>query len=134
LAWCPGVDPTVLPLAVAYLDAVVWSLPPLLHATCRRYLQAMGVVRLVTIALIVSNATNAAADWVPVYGGLGVPALGVVVSGWSTVLARTCMVLVPAIVVLRDGPERWGGLLQMSLRPDWGVLDTGAIPLHAIAR
>ena len=36
------------------------SLPPLLvHTACRRYLQAIGVVRPVMVALIVANAVNA---------------------------------------------------------------------------
>jgi MATE family multidrug resistance protein len=118
-----GVDPAVLPLAVAYLDAVVWSLPPLLlHTACRRYLQAMGVVRPVTLALIVANGINAAANWVLVYGRLGAPALGVVGSGWSTVLARVCMALIPAVAVLLDGRERWAGLPRISLWPDRNVL------------
>ena len=54
-----GLDPSVLVLTRPYLDVVTWSvLPLLLYATFRRYLQGMGVVRPVMIALVTANITN----------------------------------------------------------------------------
>ena len=48
-----GLEPSVLALTRPYLDVVNWSvLPLLLYAAFRRYLQGMGVVRPVMIALI----------------------------------------------------------------------------------
>ena len=82
--------------------------PALLHTACRRYLQAMGVVRPVMIALIVANAVNAAANWVLVYGRLGIPPLGVAGSGWSTVLAVAPAI--PAGFILIDDRRRQAGL------------------------
>ncbi len=118
-----GVDRAVVPMAVAYLDAVVWSLPLLLiHTACRRYLQAIGVVRPLMIALIVANAVNAAANWVLVYGHLGAPALGVSGSGWATVLARLSMVAITVAAVLIDGRRGRAGPLAIPLRPDWALL------------
>ena len=90
----------MVPLAIVYLDAVLWSLPSLmLHTACRRYLQATNAVRPVMVALVVANAVKVAANWVLVYGHFGLPALGVAGSGWSTVLARLSMV---AITVARS--------------------------------
>ncbi|MEO8078346.1 MAG: MATE family efflux transporter, partial [Acidobacteriota bacterium] len=41
-----GLSPEVLRLTQPYLDALTWSVPPLLlYASFRRYLQAMGIVR-----------------------------------------------------------------------------------------
>jgi MATE family multidrug resistance protein len=118
-----GVDPGVVPLSVAYIDAVVWSLPPLLlHTACRRYLQAMNVVRPMMVALIVANVVNAAANWVLVYGNLGVRPLGVAGSGWATVMARVCMAAIPlAAVVFHDRRYRTG-LFRTPLQPDWALL------------
>ncbi len=64
-AWpvCSGdgvCTPTVLELTRPYLDAVTWSLPPLLlYSAFRRYLQGMGVVRPIMVALVTANIVNA---------------------------------------------------------------------------
>jgi MATE family multidrug resistance protein len=118
-----GLDPAVVPPARAYLGALVWSLPALLlHTACRRYLQAMGAVRPVAVALIVANLINVAGNWVLVYGHLGAPRLGVAGSGWATVLARIGMAAVLIAAVLeRDRGER-AALARTSLRPDWALL------------
>ena len=56
-----GLDPAVYRLSRPYLDVLVWSVAPLLlYATFRRYLQGMGVVRPVMIALVTANVTNVA--------------------------------------------------------------------------
>ncbi len=48
-----GVDPTVVALTQPYLNVLTWSVVPLLlYATFRRYLQGMGVVRPIMVALI----------------------------------------------------------------------------------
>ncbi len=85
-----GLDPSVLVLTRPYLDVVTWSvLPLLLYATFRRYLQGMGVVRPVMIALVTANITNVIVNWVLIYGKLGAPAMGVRGAAWATVtLAR----------------------------------------------
>ena len=45
---------------VPYLRALIWSLLPLLlYATLRRYLQALGLVRVVMVALVSANLINA---------------------------------------------------------------------------
>ena len=78
-AWCCRVPVTLLLLGLStllgswglrsrrscrltrpYLDVLAWSVPPLLlYATFRRYLQGMGVVRPVMIALVTANVINA---------------------------------------------------------------------------
>ncbi len=59
-----GLDPAVLQLTQPYLDVLAWSIPPLLlYASFRRYLQGMGVVRPVMIALILANVLNAVVNW-----------------------------------------------------------------------
>ena len=97
-----GFDPAVARLLTPYLTILIWStLPLLLYAALRRYLQAMNVVRPVMFALVSANLVNAAINWVLVYGNLGAPALGVSGSAWATLAARVYMaaVLVGAVVV-----------------------------------
>ena len=99
-AW--GLDRQVLPLTHQYFRVVLWSsLPLLLYAAFRRYLQALTLVRPVMIALVTANVINAVANYVLIYGALGMPALGVAGAAWATVLSRIYMAafLLAAIVL-----------------------------------
>jgi MATE family multidrug resistance protein len=87
-----GLHPEIRVLAGPYLRIVAFgALPLLLYAAARRYLQGVHVVRPIMVALISANAVNAAANWVLIYGRLGMPALGVEGSAWATTLARVYM-------------------------------------------
>lgn len=87
-----GITPSVLLLVKPYLGIVTWSvLPLLLYAAFRRYLQGMGVVRPVMLALLVANLVNVFVNWILIYGNLGAPALGVAGAAWATVLSRLVM-------------------------------------------
>ena len=78
-----GLHPSVLQLTQPYLDILAWSIPPLLlYAAFRRYLQGMGVVRPVMIALVLANVLNAFVNWLLVFGHWGAPAMGVRGSAW----------------------------------------------------
>jgi MATE family multidrug resistance protein len=80
-----GFTGEVLRLVRPYLGVITWSLLPLLlYASFRRYLQAMAIVRPVTIALVSANAINLLAAWALVYGHLGAPALGTTGSALAT--------------------------------------------------
>ena len=84
--------PTVLPLTRSYLEIVAWSLPPLLlYVAFRRYLQALGHVRPVMIALILANLVNAIVNWILIFGRFGAPALGVAGAAYATLLSRWFM-------------------------------------------
>ena len=87
-----GLHPDIHRLAEPYLlVSTAGALPLLLYASFRRYLQGLHVVRPIMFALVSANLVNAAANWVLIYGNLGMPALGVEGSGWATVLARAYM-------------------------------------------
>ncbi|MBZ2180417.1 MAG: MATE family efflux transporter [Acidobacteriota bacterium] len=84
-----GVQPPVRALAGPYIDALAaGTLPLLLYAAFRRFLQATGRVRPVMVALLLANGVNAAANAVLIHGAWGVPAFGVAGSGWATAVAR----------------------------------------------
>jgi multidrug resistance protein, MATE family len=96
----------VLSLTTPYLRVITWSLPPLLLYACfRRYLQALGIVKPVTFALVSANVINAVAAWVLVFGHLGLPALGTTGSAIATLVSRIYLaaVLIAAVVVYDRG-------------------------------
>lgn len=118
-AW--GLHPTVLSLLRPYLDALTWSvLPLLLYAAFRRYLQGMGVVRPVMAALVAANLLNLFANWVLIHGRLGAPALGVAGSAWATVIARIGMAATLLVVILYRERGRKPGVLAPPWRIDRG--------------
>ena len=89
-AW--GLTPSVLVLTRPYLETLSWSVVPLLlYSAFRRYLQGMGVVRPVMLALVSANVINYVANWLLISGEWGFPALGVTGSAWATVFARVMM-------------------------------------------
>jgi MATE family multidrug resistance protein len=99
-----GLDPVVLRLTQPYLDVLAWSIPPLLlYASFRRYLQGMGVVRPVMVALVLANVLNAFVNWLLIFGHWGAPAMGVRGSAWGTVVARLVMAgVLLAVIVYRE--------------------------------
>jgi multidrug resistance protein, MATE family len=120
-AW--GLHADVLVLAQPYVDILAWSvLPLLLYVAFRRYLQGMGVVRPVMIALFAANGLNAIANWILIYGNLGAPAMGVEGAAWATVISRVGMAgFLLGVIVYRERRER-PGLFESSMRVEWGWL------------
>ncbi len=97
-----GLPPAVLPLTQAYLEIVAWSLPPLLlYVAFRRYLQALGIVRPVMVALILANGVNVVVNWTLIFGHFGAPALGVSGAAYATVLSRIFMAAFLLVVIVR---------------------------------
>lgn len=114
-AW--GIHPSVLGLTRSYLDAVTWSLLPLLlYASFRRYLQGMGIVRPVMVALVLANVMNALCNWVFIFGRLGAPALGVRGAAWATVASRLVMAGVLLAVIVYRERGRAPGLFHTPMR------------------
>ena len=109
-----GLHPNVLALTVPFVTVEAWgSLPLLLYAAFRRYLQALGVVRPVMLTLVAANLVNAAANWVLIYGNLGMPAMGVTGSAWATNLARLFMAVSLLFLILRHEHAHKAGLFDV---------------------
>jgi len=119
-----GLHPDVLALTVPFVTVEAWgSLPLLLYAAFRRYLQALGVVRPVMITLVAANLVNAGANWVLIYGNLGMPAMGVTGSAWATNLARVFMAVSLLLLILRHEHTHKVGLFDVPfLRVEWDRL------------
>jgi MATE family multidrug resistance protein len=89
-----GIVAAVAAPAASYLRVLNFStLPLLIYAASRRYLQGVGQVRVVTITFVGANLLNWAGNWMLIYGHWGAPAMGVRGSALSTVVARIFMAL-----------------------------------------
>lgn len=89
-----GITPEVALPAASYLRILTWgTLPLVFYGATRRYLQAVGQVRIVSATIVAGNLLNWFANWILIYGKLGFPALGVNGSALSTVISRIFIAL-----------------------------------------
>ena len=105
-----GINPEVLRETGPYLNALVWSTPPLiLYFALRRYLQGINQVRPIVFALVTANLVNIACNWILDYGNLGAPAMGAVGAGWSTTVARLYMAgVLGGYIIWNESGDRHG--------------------------
>lgn len=114
-----GLDPAVEQLVGPYFSRIVWSiLPLLLYTAFRRYLQAMGLVAPVMVALVSANLINVAANWILVFGHLGAPPLGVDGAAWATCVSRVYLALFLLVAIVRHDRLQRTGLWQAPRRLD----------------
>jgi MATE family multidrug resistance protein len=117
--WLGIVEP-VAGLAGVFTRTLSFStLPLLLYAAFRRYLQALGHVRPVMFVLISANLINWGGNWLLIEGHWGFPALGVAGSALSTCLARVYMAGVLAFFVWWFERRLEPGFANLVRRPDW---------------
>ncbi len=145
-----GIAHSVAAPAGSYLRILtLGTLPLLLYAGVRRYLQGVGEVNVVMVAFVVANVLNWLGDWALIYGKFGCPRMGVDGSAVSTCAARVVM----AVILLgaawwyerrRGHPlfRRWARLSWLKIRqltrlgaPAAGqiVLEVGAWNLATLA-
>ncbi|MDE0830227.1 MAG: MATE family efflux transporter, partial [Vicinamibacterales bacterium] len=118
-----GLDPAVEQLVGPYFSKIVWSiLPLLLYTAFRRYLQAMGLVAPVMMALVSANLINVAANWILVFGHLGAPRLGVDGAAWATCVSRVYLALFLLLAIVRHDRLQRTGLWQAPRRLDMARL------------
>ncbi|MDP1570957.1 MAG: MATE family efflux transporter [Vicinamibacterales bacterium] len=114
-----GFHPEVMPPLQGYFAVVLWStLPLLLYAAFRRYLQGMHIVTPVMFALISANVVNIVSNWMFIYGHLGMPAMGVPGAAWATFVSRVYMLVVLFVAVLVYDRWRKSGLPAVIWRLD----------------
>src|SRR5208337_2973689 len=82
-----GYEPVLAAEIGHFLAAVVWGVPASLgFAVLRSFLAAAARTRAVMTILILCVPTNAALNWVLIFGHLGAPALGIFGSGCATAI------------------------------------------------
>lgn len=81
-------------LAHGYTVAQIPSLPCfLVFIALRQYLHGREIVRPTLWVTLVANVFNALANWALIFGGLGLPALGLLGAGIATAFSRAFMLL-----------------------------------------
>jgi MATE family multidrug resistance protein len=109
-----GQPPEVVAEAKPYLLLFGASMFPALVAHgCKQFSEALKHPWAPTFALLGGVLLNVFLNWILIYGNWGAPAMGLRGAGWATLIARTVMVLVLLVYVLRAPalrafqPARW---------------------------
>ncbi len=113
-----GLQPAVLSLTIPYVKVITWSLLPLLlYASFRRYLQALGIVVPITVALVTANVINAVAAWALVYGHFGLPMMGTTGSAVATLVSRIYLAAALLVSVISYDRRHRISLFSVTWRP-----------------
>jgi MATE family multidrug resistance protein len=97
--------------AANYTRGILWGLLPyMLFVALRQTLQAMSEVRSAAAAIVIGNVVNLVFNWLLIFGHLGLPALGVRGSAFSTSIARWVMFLYLLAASRRALAPYWRGL------------------------
>ena len=113
-----GLQPVVQSLTIPYLKVITWSLLPLLlYASFRRYLQALGIVVPITVALVTANVINAVAAWALVYGHFGLPSMGTTGSAVATLVSRIYLAAALLVSVVSYDRRHHISLFSVTWKP-----------------
>lgn len=107
-----GQSPELCELTQTYTRAQLPGAPAyMLYGTLRQYLQGRGIVRPTMVLALAANVFNALANWVLVFGHLGIAARGIQGAGLATGSTRVVMALALAAIIWRRGltHEGWHG-------------------------
>lgn len=111
-----GVSPEVIPITSRYLFAISWGLPlGGIFFALRNGGDGLAKPRLSMFAGFVGLAVNIAANYLLIYGKLGLPAMGGVGCGWATSFSILTMLGCMALFLKKSRIDGTNRLLAMTL-------------------
>jgi MATE family multidrug resistance protein len=97
-------------LALDYQRAFAWGVPAaLVMWTLRNYLSAIEKPRIIMLALISAAVLNLCLNRLLIFGGFGIPALGIAGSGYATAIVMTLLMLTFIGYIWAAGLSPWRG-------------------------
>lgn len=114
-----GQDPVIAALAADYTGVLKWSLfPQLAIIVLRSFLGALGRPTIVVAALVSGVVINAVLNLGLVFGGFGLPPLGMRGAGLATLIATSCVVLFLIVYISRHTVLRQQEVFVRFMKPD----------------
>jgi MATE family multidrug resistance protein len=115
-----GQDPALTAGAGRYLSAAAFAYAPMiLFAALRGFLSAHGESRIVLVATLLGVAVNALGNYALIFGNFGLPALGLLGAGISTVATHAAIFAAVLLHAVRARRYRRYALLARFHRADW---------------
>ncbi len=114
-----GHDKNLINYESIYLKFILCTtIAGLFSAAIGGYFAGIGRTSVSMWAAIAGNLANIVLDWWFIYGGFGLPAMGITGAGLATLLGGVVTLLVSMGVLLADGWIGWGKELKI-LKPEW---------------
>ena len=88
--------------AIPYLSIITFSIiPTLIFQTFRQFTEGLSQTRIAMMAVIGSNIIHVPLNYIFIFGGFGLPAMGLVGAGWATLISRVFMAAAIALYVYK---------------------------------
>lgn len=117
-----GVDPAAADIAVAYLEALAWGVPPVVfYVALRHCSEGLGKTRPPMIIAASVLPLNALLNYAFIYGEFGFPEMGGVGCGWATAIVFWVEFLA-MLLVIRLPYFRQTGLFEKFEWPQWATI------------
>ncbi|MGE5518471.1 MAG: MATE family efflux transporter [Candidatus Dadabacteria bacterium] len=95
-----GQDPEVVSLAKPFMTMIGLSIiPMLLFMTLKQFTDGLEFTKTAMVLSLFAVPVNAFLNWVLIYGNLGFPRLGLVGSGWATLVTRSLLFILLTIII-----------------------------------
>jgi len=97
-----GQDPEVVTLALPFMKLMGLSIiPMLLFMTLKQFTDGLEFTRTAMLISLTGMPVNILLNWLLIYGNGGFPRLELVGAGWATLITRSIMFLVLALIILK---------------------------------
>ncbi len=94
-------DPEVVELAIPFMELMGISIIPMLFfMTLKQFTDGLEFTRTAMLLSLSGMPINILLNWLLIYGNLGFPRLELLGAGWATLITRSLLFLVLAIVIL----------------------------------
>lgn len=118
-----AVTPSIIPLALGYLNALSWVVFPLTaYMALRFFSEGLSVTRPGMYFAGIGVVVNVAANYVLMYGKLGFPQLGAIGCGYATALVGLIMFICMALFTANYEPYQRFQIFSELKKPDFPVL------------
>ncbi len=118
-----GVDPEIIPYATGYMKAISWGVPALFaYAGFRYFSEGLAVTRPAMYVALGTLILNIFADYVFMYGKLGLPAMGATGTGYASALVQFVAGISMMIFVGTFKPFRRFNIFARTRGPDWASI------------
>lgn len=122
LSWLE-ITPALIPIALAYLDALSWGVFPLAaYMSLRFFNEGLSVTRPGMYFAGIGVIINVGANYVLMYGKFGFPELGAAGCGYASALVAGVMFICMLVFTYRHQPYRRFEIFSNFRRPEWPYL------------
>ncbi|MBN2732122.1 MAG: MATE family efflux transporter, partial [Balneolaceae bacterium] len=117
------VTPSIIPIALGYLDALSWGVFPLsAYMALRFFNEGLSVTRPGMYFAAIGVVINVGANYILMYGKLGFPELGAVGCGFASAIVACVMFICMFIFTYTHKPFQRFEIFSNFRRPEWPYL------------